>query len=173
MEAALGPRGYFCQVRFLWRCKRSFFRRLCLLIFAFRRFFNEPIAVYCRAPGTRSNRCLPQLTASACRSVRKPRRTVKPALVGLVEQTFLSAGEGGFPAARARSPGRTALPVKMRIPLPIDAGPGKRPPDSLSRAGTNRLSLPNSLRRLLPPSCQGPWSSRSRNAPPSHTQNPP
>jgi len=27
--------GYFCQVRFL--------RRLCLLIFALRRFFNDPI----------------------------------------------------------------------------------------------------------------------------------
>jgi hypothetical protein len=34
---------YFCQVRFLWRFKRSFLRRLCLLIFALRRFFNEPI----------------------------------------------------------------------------------------------------------------------------------
>src|SRR5882724_2552004 len=34
---------YCCQVRFLWRCKRSFLRRLCLLILAFRRFFNEPI----------------------------------------------------------------------------------------------------------------------------------
>ena len=30
-------------MRFLWRCARSFLRRLCLLIFAFRRFFNEPI----------------------------------------------------------------------------------------------------------------------------------
>src|SRR5215470_9749276 len=35
--------SYFCQVRFLCRCARSFFRRLCLLIFAFRRFFSEPI----------------------------------------------------------------------------------------------------------------------------------
>src|SRR6185369_3536767 len=34
---------YCCQVRFLWRCKRSFLRRLCLLILAFRRFFSEPI----------------------------------------------------------------------------------------------------------------------------------
>jgi hypothetical protein len=34
---------YFCQVRFLWRLARSFLRRLCLLILAFRRFFNEPI----------------------------------------------------------------------------------------------------------------------------------
>jgi hypothetical protein len=38
-----GELRYFCQVRFLWRLVRSFFRRLCLLIFAFRRFFNEPI----------------------------------------------------------------------------------------------------------------------------------
>ncbi len=37
------PEAYFCQVRFLWRCARSFLRRLCLLIFAFLRFFNEPI----------------------------------------------------------------------------------------------------------------------------------
>jgi hypothetical protein len=36
-------RDYFCQVRFLWRFARSFLRRLCLLIFALRRFFNEPI----------------------------------------------------------------------------------------------------------------------------------
>lgn len=35
--------SYFCQVRFLCRLARSFFRRLCLLIFAFRRFFSEPI----------------------------------------------------------------------------------------------------------------------------------
>jgi hypothetical protein len=44
---------YFCQVRFLWRCARSFLRRLCLLIFAFRRFFNEPIieiGSYARIP---------------------------------------------------------------------------------------------------------------------------
>ena len=34
---------YFCQVRFLWRLARSFLRRLCLLIFALRRFFSEPI----------------------------------------------------------------------------------------------------------------------------------
>ena len=34
---------YFCQVRFLWRFARSFLRRLCLLIFALRRFFSEPI----------------------------------------------------------------------------------------------------------------------------------
>src|SRR6059036_3584792 len=34
---------YCCQVRFLWRCSRSFLRRLCLLILAFRRFFSEPI----------------------------------------------------------------------------------------------------------------------------------
>lgn len=44
-----GPGGaakrcrYFCQVRFLWRLARSFLRRLCLLIFAFRRFFSDPI----------------------------------------------------------------------------------------------------------------------------------
>jgi hypothetical protein len=30
-------------VRFLWRFKRSFLRRLCLLILALRRFFSEPI----------------------------------------------------------------------------------------------------------------------------------
>jgi hypothetical protein len=30
-------------VRFLWRLARSCFRRLCLLIFALRRFFSEPI----------------------------------------------------------------------------------------------------------------------------------
>jgi len=42
------PPYYFCQVRFLWRLARSFLRRLCLLIFAFRRFFNEPInSFYC------------------------------------------------------------------------------------------------------------------------------
>jgi hypothetical protein len=35
--------GYFCQVRFLWRLARNCLRRLCLLIFAFRRFFSEPI----------------------------------------------------------------------------------------------------------------------------------
>lgn len=40
-------RDYFCQVRFLWRFSRSFLRRLCLLIFAFRRFFNEPIIMTC------------------------------------------------------------------------------------------------------------------------------
>lgn len=34
---------YFCQVRFLWRLARSCLRRLCLLIFALRRFFSEPI----------------------------------------------------------------------------------------------------------------------------------
>jgi hypothetical protein len=33
-------------VRFLWRCARSFLRRLCLLILAFRRFFSEPIDNY-------------------------------------------------------------------------------------------------------------------------------
>ena len=37
--------GYFCQVRFLWRLARDFFLRLCLLIFAFRRFFSEPMYV--------------------------------------------------------------------------------------------------------------------------------
>jgi hypothetical protein len=36
--------GYCCQVRFLWRCRRSFLRRLCLLIFALRRFLIEPIS---------------------------------------------------------------------------------------------------------------------------------
>src|SRR5437588_8404239 len=41
------PLAYFCQVRFLWRFRRSFLRRLCLLIFAFRRFFNEPITDIC------------------------------------------------------------------------------------------------------------------------------
>jgi hypothetical protein len=35
--------NYFCQVRFLWRFRRSFLRRLCLLIFALRRFLSEPI----------------------------------------------------------------------------------------------------------------------------------
>jgi hypothetical protein len=39
-------RDYFCQVRFLCRWARSFLRRLCLLILAFRRFFNEPIAKF-------------------------------------------------------------------------------------------------------------------------------
>ena len=39
-------RDYFCQVRFLWRCARNFLRRLCLLIFAFRRFFSEPIICF-------------------------------------------------------------------------------------------------------------------------------
>ena len=34
---------YCCQVRFFWRFKRSFLRRLCLLIFALRRFLIEPI----------------------------------------------------------------------------------------------------------------------------------
>lgn len=34
---------YFCQVRFLCRFWRSFFRRLCLLIFDLRRFFSDPI----------------------------------------------------------------------------------------------------------------------------------
>ena len=34
---------YFCQVRFLWRFARSFLLRLCLLIFALRRFLSEPI----------------------------------------------------------------------------------------------------------------------------------
>ena len=38
-------RGYFCQVRFLWRLARSALRRLCLLIFALRRFFSEPIGL--------------------------------------------------------------------------------------------------------------------------------
>src|SRR5262245_51322684 len=38
--------AYFCQVRFLWRWARSFLRRLCLLIFALRRFFSEPIGVW-------------------------------------------------------------------------------------------------------------------------------
>ena len=37
--------GYFCQVRFLWRLARSCLRRLCLLIFDFRRFFSDPIVV--------------------------------------------------------------------------------------------------------------------------------
>src|SRR3989442_267372 len=37
--------NYFCQVRFLCRCARSFFRRLCLLILALRRFFSEPIVL--------------------------------------------------------------------------------------------------------------------------------
>ena len=37
---------YFCQVRFLWRLARSFLRRLCLLIFALRRFFSEPIGFF-------------------------------------------------------------------------------------------------------------------------------
>ena len=35
--------GHFCQVRFLCRLARSFLRRLCLLILAFRRFLSEPI----------------------------------------------------------------------------------------------------------------------------------
>ncbi len=35
--------AYFCQVRFLWRLARSCLRRLCLLIFAFRLFFKDPI----------------------------------------------------------------------------------------------------------------------------------
>lgn len=45
MSRARDRRGanYFCQVRFLWRWARSFLRRLCLLIFALRRFFREPI----------------------------------------------------------------------------------------------------------------------------------
>lgn len=50
VKAALGQREgegnariYFCQVRFLWRLARSCLRRLCLLIFAFRLFFSEPI----------------------------------------------------------------------------------------------------------------------------------
>jgi hypothetical protein len=55
--ALAGLAGYFCQVRFLWRLARSFFRRLCLLIFAFRRFFSEPIINYCipaHRPGSAS-----------------------------------------------------------------------------------------------------------------------
>jgi len=35
--------AYFCQVGFLCRLARNCFRRLCLLIFALRRFFSEPI----------------------------------------------------------------------------------------------------------------------------------
>src|SRR6185503_9779674 len=42
---ASADKAYFCQVRFLWRWARSFLRRLCLLIFALRRFFSEPIDV--------------------------------------------------------------------------------------------------------------------------------
>lgn len=42
-EVASEVAGYFCQVRFLWRFARSCLRRLCLLIFALRRFFREPI----------------------------------------------------------------------------------------------------------------------------------
>jgi hypothetical protein len=38
------PKRYFCHVRFLWRLARSCLRRLCLLIFALRRFFSEPIS---------------------------------------------------------------------------------------------------------------------------------
>jgi hypothetical protein len=41
--AALDASPYFCQVRFLWRFARSCLRRLCLLIFALRRFFSDPI----------------------------------------------------------------------------------------------------------------------------------
>jgi hypothetical protein len=52
--AVPGPTGklatnrgaYFCHVRFLCRCWRSFLRRLCLLIFALRRFFSEPIGFF-------------------------------------------------------------------------------------------------------------------------------
>jgi len=46
METPEGARHYFCQVRFLWRLARNFLRRLCLLIFAFRRFFSEPILLF-------------------------------------------------------------------------------------------------------------------------------
>jgi hypothetical protein len=50
-------------VRFLWRCKRSFLRRLCLLILAFRRFFNEPIIMrlFC---------CAVALALLCCKSAR-------------------------------------------------------------------------------------------------------
>jgi hypothetical protein len=43
---ATGRAGYFCQVRFLWRLARNCFLRLCLLIFALRRFFSDPIVVF-------------------------------------------------------------------------------------------------------------------------------
>ena len=45
MPGRVSPGDYFCQVRFLWRFARSFLRRLCLLIFDFRRFFSEPIVI--------------------------------------------------------------------------------------------------------------------------------
>ena len=51
---------YFCQVRFLWRCARNFLRRLCLLIFAFRRFFNEPIILFLFLLPNELCRTLPQ-----------------------------------------------------------------------------------------------------------------
>ena len=41
-----GASPYFCQVRFLCRLARNCFRRLCLLIFALRRFFSEPIRFF-------------------------------------------------------------------------------------------------------------------------------
>jgi hypothetical protein len=48
----------------LWRCARSFLRRLCLLIFDFRRFFSEPISsIYLAADrphtGAAPRPCLP------------------------------------------------------------------------------------------------------------------
>jgi hypothetical protein len=50
-NAAFHPQAYACQVRFLWRFKRSFLRRLCLLIFAFRRFLIDPIIlILCSLP---------------------------------------------------------------------------------------------------------------------------
>ena len=40
---ALSPAAY--NLRFLWRLAREALRRLCLLILALRRFFNDPIFV--------------------------------------------------------------------------------------------------------------------------------
>ena len=41
MGTGIKPAAY--HLRFLWRLAREALRRLCLLIFVLRRFFNDPI----------------------------------------------------------------------------------------------------------------------------------
>src|SRR5262249_10284066 len=84
--------AYFCQVRFLWRCARSFFRRLCLLILAFRRFFSEPI-IRSSCPGRQHALPVSPPLAPALNSLRQlfhivKRLTHPPSIHHLVQGVF-------------------------------------------------------------------------------------
>jgi hypothetical protein len=139
---------YFCQVRFLWRCARSFLRRLCLLILAFRRFFNEPIVMAvcgwkssagCAAHGPKRPPPRAELSASASTP-----RSVRYAALGV--KLCVSLATRPCRLKKIRNPKPETNPNRWKLARGengrTQARHGLRPPGAGAGADTDREGSP-------------------------------